>query len=236
MDDNSIKFVYKGESLVYTIAKEEIAKITFSSGRTETFAKSAPSSAATPSGGQTAIADIDHHNRVAILPFSYIMDGQPSNDELGMKVQNECFSIMSSHAGPYAIVDNNTVNAMLIKAGVNRGNIAGYTMQELCDLLGVEFLVSGVITVDRTSQTNYSSGSEATNYNSKKNGKSSSSYSYGSSTSTNTQNYATTLDLKMYTDKGVTIYSKDRRSFWSTQDAYKSTLEYLLKRSPLYLK
>jgi len=231
MQDDVIRFVYKGESLVYTIKKEEIAKIIFSSGRTEVFSKPA----ADPAPVQPMLPVQDHHNRIGILPFSFVMDGQPSNRELGQKVQNECFSMLSSHAGPYTVADINTSNALLLKAGVSPENIAGYTMDELCNILSVEYIVSGAIIMNRTSQTNYSSGSENTDYKNKNNSKSSS-YTYGSSYSTSTQNFATTLTLNIYTDKGEAIYNKDRRSFWSSQDAYKSTLEYLLKCSPLYKK
>ncbi|WP_194767415.1 hypothetical protein [Tamlana sp. I1] len=62
------------------------------------------------------------------------------------------------------------------------------------------------------------------------------SLSYGSSISTNTQNYATSMTMNIFNDKGVNIYSQEHTSFWNTQDAYKITLKYLAKRIPLYKK
>jgi len=42
--------------------------------------------------------------------------------------------------------------------------------------------------------------------------------------------------MNIYTDKDTNIFTKDHSSFWSSNDAYKTTLQYLLKRTPLYKK
>jgi len=62
------------------------------------------------------------------------------------------------------------------------------------------------------------------------------SQSFGISTSTSTQNYATSMTMNVFNDKGDNIYSQDHTSFWNTQDSYKITLKYLAKRMPLYKK
>ena len=55
-----------------------------------------------------------------------------------------------------------------------------------------------------------------------------------SSYDTLTQNYSTNITMNIYTDKGDSIFSKDHASFWQTEDAYKITLTYLAKRTPVY--
>jgi hypothetical protein len=240
INDGDIEFAYAGETLSYTIKKTDIIKITFSSGRIQVFNKPAlpsetknePAAGVSKSGPGLE----DHHNKVAILPFTFIRDGQSAADAISDQVQNECYAFMSKHSGIFSILDPRTSNALLIKAGVDKETIKGYTMEDLCNILGVEYVVDGVVSMNKTTQTNYqsNSGSSTTKDNNKNDNRDRkyNSYSYG----TARQNYQTNLTLNMYNDKGSSVYSQNRTSFWNTQDAYKNTLEYLLKRSPLYTK
>src|SRR5882762_427629 len=77
ISDQEVKFSYPGETLVYSIKKIDIFKITYASGRTELFNKTLPSeSKVDPSSGSKSSppekSGEDHHSRVAVLPFSYI--------------------------------------------------------------------------------------------------------------------------------------------------------------------
>jgi hypothetical protein len=173
---------------------------------------------------------------VAILPFAFVREGQSTIDELSVKAQTECFSYLSKHAGVFTIVEPRTSNAQLLKAGVTSENIKGYTMEEICNLLGVEYVVDGMVTVDRKSASSTSSGQyKSTPSNNNKNSGSTQKTS-GYSSATTTENYQSSLLLNIYNDKGSSIFSQERKSFYTTVDAYKSALEYLLKRSPLYGK
>lgn len=234
MDDDEIEFTYAGETLVYEIKKSEIMKITFASGRIQVFNKPA---AQAPQQGQSATAPKagleDHHNKVAILPFGFIRDGLPADESVGEQVQNECYAFMNKHAGVFNILPPRTTNAMLVKAGINRQTIKGYTMEDICNVLGVEYVVDGLVTMNKTTQTvtQSNSGSSKSKGDDDKDRKYNS-YSYG----TATQNFQTRLNLAIYNDKGTAVYDQERTAFWNTQDAYSNTLEYLLKRSPLYTK
>ena len=226
INDSDIEFAYAGETLVYHIKKSEIMKITYGSGRVEVFNKQPqPEQAKVAPGGE------DHHNKVAILPFTFLNDGQAMNDAISEQVQNECYAYMSKHAGVLAILDPRNTNVILVRAGITRDNIKGYTMEDLCGMLGVEYLVSGTVSMNKANQTTYQSNSGSSK---DKDGKDRTynNSSYGSAT----QNYQTKLTLGIYNDKGASVYNQERSSFWNTQDAYKLTLEYLLKRSPLYAK
>lgn len=234
INDADLDFTYAGETLIYNIKKSEILKITYGSGRIEVFNKPArqPAGAAQEHGGPGLE---DHHNKVAILPFGFIRDGQPADESISDEVQNECFSFMNKHAGVFTIINPRTTNAQLIKAGINRSNIKGYTMDDICNLLGVEYVVDGLVTLNKTTQTTYQSNSGKTTSKDGKDDEKDRKYN-SSSYGTTTQNYQTNLNLSIYNDKGTSVYSQDRTAFWNTQDAYKNTLEYLLKRSPLYTK
>jgi len=232
ISDNEIKFSYPGETLVYTFKKADIRKITYASGRTETFNNSVSSEtkAGAPTQDKAALSEnpaVDHKNRVAILPFSYIADGQAAPDALSEKAQSACYSYLTKNAGSREILDPRTTNAQLFKAGVHKNNMKGYTMDDLCKILGVEYVVEGVVTVNKSGvSSQQSKTTEKSNDGSKQT----------SAHGTAEQEYETNVLLSIYNDKGSSVFNQDRKSILSGQGAYKSTIEYLLKRSPLYSK
>ena len=125
---------------------------------------------------------------------------------------------------------------MLIKAGVNKETIKGFTSADLCNLLGTEYVMDGTVMLDKTSQTTSGSSSyqsSSTNNNGKNKDKYTAS---SSSSSTSYQNYETTISMSIYNDKGASIFNQNRKSFWTDQNAYKKALEYLLKKTPFYQK
>ena len=239
--DSEIKFIYAGETLVYTIKKADISKITFSSGRIETI--NAPKSENAKKDSASLAA---HHNKLAILPFSYLINKQDAGQEMTYKVQSETYAIMNVHSGYIEVEAPATTNALLLKAGITGQNVRSFTMGEICNILGVEYVVQGTITQDLTSVS--SSGGSYTDV---KGGSVSGTRNIGtvhtggtgysgsvssSSSSVSTQNYSTNVMMNIYTDKGETIFSQNHQSFWSSDDAYKVTLNYLLKRTPIYQK
>lgn len=243
IQEESLSFIYKNETIVYQVKQKDIVKITFASGRVQFFNKFDE-----PENSKNASLE-DHHNKVAVLPFAYIKDQQEGDPVMSSKIQTETFALLSKHRGGLTYLSTNDTNALLIKAGVTNHNIQGYTMGEICTILGVEYVIQGMVSVEKTTQQNINTYSETTkNKGNNKayidshghligdplsNGKS---QSYGSSISTNTQNYATSMTMNVFNDKGDQIYSQDHTSFWNTQDAYKITLKYLAKRMPLYKK
>lgn len=242
--DDNIRFKYSGEQVVYTIKKSDIQKISFASGRTETYNNitspnsnsSAPAQNAVPATpSATPNSTEDRRNKVAILPFSFLKDGQNLPQEASEEIQNECFTRLSEHSGTYTIVSPRTTNSILAKAGIDKSNIVKYTMAEICQILGVEYVVDGMINQNNTSQSSSSSKS----YDFKKDNKKSNNdkMSGSSRSSTNvSQEYETFTTVNIYNDKSENIYSQRRKALFSTIGAYKNTLGYLLKRSPLYTK
>lgn len=235
INDDAISFTYKGETLGYNFKSADINKIVFSSGRVQNFgaANSEPSA---PNAAMDN-AGIDHHNKAAVLPFGYINPNQQTNTEMGYKVQDECYNYLSSKAAAFTIQDPSTTNVLLGKAGISSDNVRNFTNQEICNILGVEYIVRGTITANITSST--SSGS--TTYNQKnqdgtdKKGNSTDKTSgnvYSSSSSQ--QNYQTSVLMEVYQDDGKKVFGQDRISFWQTVDAYKATIQYLLKKTPIY--
>lgn len=235
IDDAGINFTYKGETLGYNFKTTDINKVVFASGRVQNFAPSAPVPASNTIA--TTNANVNHHNKVAVLPFGYINPSQQINTEMGYKVQEECYNYLSKAAASFQIQDPATTNAYLGKAGVSFDNIRNFTNQELCNILGVEYIVRGTITANATSTTTSGSTSygqkskdgtdKKGNYDTKTSG---SVYSSGSTQ----QNYQTAVLMEVYQDDGRKVFGQDRTSFWTTIDAYKTTIQFLLKKKSVY--
>jgi hypothetical protein len=133
---------------------------------------------------------------------------------MGYKVQEECYTILSNKAAALTIQDPSTTNALLGKAGVDFDNIRGFTMDELCSILGVEYVLKGTISANITSTS--SSGSASYDAKTKDgSGKTASSTKSSGSvyTSESTQqNFKTSVLMEIYTDEGKKIYGQDRTS------------------------
>jgi hypothetical protein len=247
VSEAEVKYTFIGETVVYTMKTSDIFKINFASGRSQVFTKSQapadpapsgePTRAAGPAMTASAAADPNSKNKIAILPFSFIRDGQRTVDELSEKVQNEVYAYMTKHAGIYTYQEPRTTTAMLIKAGITHETAKGFTMDEICRVLGVEYIMEGIVTLNHKNQSTY--GSNNYNTTTKNNNKTNSSTdrkTTGSNYSTTTENFETTMLLNVYNDKGSSVFSQERKSFWNTQDSYRSAMEYLLKKTPVYAK
>lgn len=240
ISDELVDFVYQNETIDYKVKTTDIVKITFASGRVQFL-----NNFDTNKKPDATLAD--HHNKVAILPFGFIKDQSDGSDAMSTKIQEESYSVFKKYSGGLQFQEPRNTNALLIKAGVQNKNIQGFTMGEICDILGVEFVIQGTVTVQKTNQTNVGSSTTSTKNNGSAyvnnegkligniwgNNKSKST-SFG--VSTNIQNYSSSIQVNIYNDKGNSIFSQDHSSFWNTQDAYKITLKYLAKRSPFYKK
>lgn len=239
IDDRTIDFNYKNETLHYNVDKIDIAKITFSSGRVEFFNS-------TKADGSKANIE-DHHNKVAILPFAYIKDERDGSKSVSNRIQEETYTFFKNHNAELEYQDPRTTNTLLIKAGVTNNNIEGYTMGEICQILDVEYVIQGTVSVSKASKNTY--GGTVTT--SKKNGNayidknghligdiygSGKSKTYQANTSSIIQNYGTSMVMNIYNNRGDNLFSQEHESFWNTEDAYKITLKYLAKRTPFYKK
>nr|WP_121271670.1 hypothetical protein [Pedobacter schmidteae] len=236
--DTDVSFVYTGETVEYVIKKSDILKIVHASGRVESFAQTAmPAQARQGDVVAMSATSTDHHNKIAILPFTFLMDNKPGADEIGYKAQEDAYGFLSQHSAGYTILDPRTTNALLAKAGMTRDKMMGFTMKEICDALGIEYVIDGSVTQTTGYATSYSSGS--TNSKVKRDGDekikgvSSTSSNYGNSV----QRYGVAVSLHIYMDNNASIYNQSHKAFLTNTDgSYSSPLEYLLKRCPLYRK
>lgn len=235
--DDEIYFRYAGETLEYAIKKSDVQKIIHSSGRVELVneAQLSPSEIRKKDEISMSASSVDHHNKIAILPFSYLMDNQPAAGELSYKAQQDCYSFLLKHSAGYTILDPRTTNALLTKAGATGDKLAGFTMKEICDIVGVEYIIDGTVTQNKGYQTSYSGDNSSTTVKRDDNKKRYSSYS--STSSYAAQQYDVSVSLQIYMDNNASIYNQSHKAFLSNTDgSYSGPLEYLLKRCPLYRK
>ena len=237
VSDAEIHFIYSGETAEYIIKKSDVLKITHSSGRVETFNQSAQTAETRKNDPVSMTATpADHHNKIAILPFAFLLDRQAGAQEVGIKAQEDTYSFLSKHAAGYTLLDVRTTNAALIKAGVTRDKMIGFTMKEICDILGVEYIIDGTVTQNKGYATSSTYGNTNTDIKRKSDDKvkvNTSDYSNSNSV----QRYDVSVSLGIYMDNNASIYNQTHKAFFtSTDGSYSGPLEYLLKRCPLYRK
>jgi len=238
VSDQEVTFIYSGETAEYIIAKSDIAKISHSSGRVERFSQTGtPAQLRQNDQVNMSASPADHHNKIAVLPFTFLMDNQQGASAVGLKAQEDTYGFLSKHSAGYTLLDARTTNALLAKAGVTGEKTANFTIKEICDILGVEYVIDGVITQNRSTQTSYSSDNSNTKIKRDGNKDVKGVSTYGGSYTSASQRYDVSVSLHIYMDNNVSIYNQTHKEFLGNTDgSYGSPLEYLLKRCPLYRK
>jgi TolB-like protein len=240
ISESHVKFRYPGEEFDYEFAKGEVSQIEFASGRVEKFGQ-----ASTPSGGSPAAqkavpeSSPDRHNKIAVLPFEFISnDPGMSPESMRTLTQSTTSNLVRDEYRTLTLQDPMTTNAILGKNNINHQNMANYTPDELAGILGVEYVIYGTVNITNKGASTY--GSAGTTYKEKENNTYNSNSSstntkgsaFSSSNSTTTINYDTTVDFRMFNDRGDNLYSQSRHVFGTLVDAYKDGISYMVKRTP----
>lgn len=229
VNDSSIKFTYKNETLEYQFKKAEVGSIKFASGRTEIITK-AP---------QGTVSVADKNGKIAVLPFEYITN-EPNSDvqAMGRQLQSDTYNSLRENTSLPHFQDPVTTNSLLAEEGLTPEAARQKQPAEIAALLGVEYVVYGIATVTNKGTSTYGSGmatyngKETQKWDRNKQTTKAAGTAYGSNNATTMTNYNTRIDLKIYDDQGVNQYSQSRDSFGSAFDAYHATINYLIKRCP----
>lgn len=238
MLENSILFVYKGETLSYEFKKSEINKIVFASGRAETI-----NNASTSVPVSVVSSAADRRGKIAVLPFEFITNDAALNvNSMAEQLQADSFLSIKENTHGLEIQDPITTNSILAKNKIAYSNLKTVSPEEMATLLGVENVVYGIANVTNKGTSTYGSGLKSYNdkdvYNKEynKDGRKETSKSSGSAYSSNSAttmiNYQTKINLNIFNDKGTNLYSESRDSFGTGFDAYHATINYLIKRYP----
>jgi hypothetical protein len=225
VNNNTIKFVYKGETLEYELKKQEIAKIVFASGRTEvynSFQDIPPVKAVSPT---------ERKGKLAVLPFGFVTnDTAIPSDGMSHTLQQSCVDALKHDNARIAVQDPMQTNALLAKNNIDAKNAVLLDPKDLAGMLGVEFVVYGTTNIVNKGSSTYGSGSST--YSDKKDKGKSSGTEYSSNNSTTIINYETTVDIKIYNDQGNNTFNNSRQAFGTQIDSYVETIKYIMKRTP----
>lgn len=176
---------------------------------------------------------------VAVLPIEYIANVKESMDhDMPYWLQEMAVTYLGSNSRTLTIIDPAEINAELKKKGISHKELKRYSPAELASLLQVEYVLTGYVMQEegnKTEVSNYSSSKEIKSVHSNDNARIKVK-DQGSSFSSTNQDVKTTVMVKIYDYTGKILFNDTRKSILSTGDAYKKSLQYLLKRTPLYKK
>lgn len=224
ISSDNINFIHNGESLEYQFGKKEIGKIEFSSGRIEQMNPIV-------SEDDNKENMVGHANKIAILPVIYVKEGvQSHGDVMEEKAQAIFAQKLNDHVGYMIVQDPSETNVKLKKSGLSLDELSGMTMPEIANVLGVEYVVKTILTIDKQGARTYSNTAGSVN----KTNRGLSSYS-SSSTSTTIQ-YKTVVEVSVYNDHGENTFSRSKISLLTSKEAYPLTMGFLTKKMPFYTK
>lgn len=235
--ETHVKFRYTGEEFDYELPKTDLAKIQFASGREEVF--QVADTGATVSTAAGPANAVEAHNKIAVLPFQF-SSNDPSMDTKSMSslAQNTTANSIREQYGNLMLQDPMTTNALLAKNNIDYSNITTMLPAEVANLLGVEFVVYGTVnltnkgaTTTGTTGTSYKER-EKTDYTRGKSDDRTKGSAISSSTSTTKIEYDTSVDFRLFNNKGTNMYSDSRHVFGSSVDSYESGIDYMIKRTP----
>ncbi|WP_215224053.1 hypothetical protein [Echinicola shivajiensis] len=234
VSSTAIKFKYAGEDLEYELKKDEINKIEFASGRVEVVNELA---AAAPVTATPTVSAEERRNKLAVLPFEIITNDEGIMvDAIRAQAQNECANSFRKNTSLITVQDPMITNSILQKHGIDYNHLAtAANPKELAEILGVEFVVFGSSDIEYKGTRTY--GSSATTYKEKekekdrKNNETKGTVVSSGSSST-LADYDTRVGLKIFNDRGESVYSDSRDAFGSDTDSYTNSLSYMIKRTP----
>lgn len=226
--DQSITFIYKGESLEYTFEKSKINKIVFGSGRTQVINKVEQVSA-------SQVASLNSKNKLAVIPFVVISnEGSLTTQAMGEEVQHTTYDSFTKNTRGVEILDPMTTNALLLKNNLDANSIKSMMPQEVAQAIGVEYVVYGSANINYEGSQSF--GSTSTTYKDKeerdKGDRKSSGKEYSSTSTSTIEKYDTTIEMNIFNDQGQNVYNVKRNGFGNSLDQYKATINYIVKRCP----
>ena len=240
ISDATVEYSLPNETLTISLDVAKIARIDFSSGRTQLFESNEPAeNQANEVVEETIQAQGSpkmNTNMIAVLPIPYVnSETLASSEEMAKFAQNDIYNKLidkSSNIFPLTVQDLRTTNSLLRKAGIDYKNIDEIPIDELEGILGVDNIIAAKVSYtmeeNRTSNT-YKSGETKYSDDKTKN------QNYSSTSDQTEKQYKYNVYFDMYRNKEK-IYTHTRQPFFTMKDSWMDAIQYLLKRSPIYTK
>jgi len=168
--------------------------------------------------------------KVAILPFSFTNDGNPSI-QMGKEAQQYLINWILKKQKHFSVTPLNAreVNVALHKAGITPQTYDDYTIKEIADVVHADYILLG--TIDKTAEgVSTTSGG----FDSKNGGKTTN--TYGTSTTSTTTKYNADVYISIYKKDGTPVFDQNKGNIFidNTPNSWKNTLVWLARHFPFY--
>ncbi|OAZ05360.1 hypothetical protein [Flavobacterium succinicans] len=245
--DSDVEFNYPNEKLKNTLSLSKVAKIIFKSGREQNFNIADNSGSQQNTTETKAVAQANQitpttqstikQNTIAVLPIPFVnKETLASSSEMAKFAQNDMYNKLmerSANIFPLTVQDLRETNSLLKKAGIDYSNIDEVLISDLQNILGVDNIVAAkvsyVVTVDQTN-TGYGNTTITAKNDSKAKVD-----DFNVSTTTQNKKFDFTVYFEIYKN-GSKIFTETRTPVFNFKDSWMDSMQYLLKRSPIYSK
>lgn len=246
ISDSNIEYSLKGEKLVNIIETSKVAKIEFANGRVQEFKieektisvdeEKSRDEVATENSNSTVKTPLKR-NTIAVLPIPFVnTETLASSSEMAKFAQNDVYSKLierSANIFPLTVQDLRVTNSLLRKAGIDYSNIDEVMIEDLQEILGVDHIVAAKVSYVMTvNETNMGYGNTTVKKKSDSKAKVDD-FNISTSTENKKFNYTVYFDIYKNLDK---IYTQSRQPFLNEKDSWMDSMQYLLKRCPIYTK
>lgn len=245
ISNTSIEYSLKGEKLINIIETNKVAKIEFANGRIQDFKLEDIPANSTQNDTEkdenktnTEVLTLSiKKNTVAVLPIPFVnTETLASSSEMAKFAQNDVYSKLidkSANIFPLTVQDLRVTNSLLKKAGIDYSNIDEVMIEDLQNILGVDHIVAAKVSyVITLTQTNTGYGNTTIN---KKTDTKAKVDDFNISKSSENKKFDYTVYFDIYKEK-TKIYTESRQPFLSMKDSWMDSMQYLLKRCPIYKK
>lgn len=246
VSDANIEYSLKGEKLVNIIETSKVAKIEFSNGRVQEFKIEEKIVSEIKTGVEEIVENNNANlqikiplkrNTIAVLPIPFVnTETLASSSEMAKFAQNDVYSKLierSANIFPLTVQDLRVTNSLLRKAGIDYSNIDEVMIEDLQEILGVDHIVAAKVSYVMTvNETNMGYGNTTVK---KKSDSKAKVDDFNISTSTENKKFDYTVYFDIYKNLDK-IYTQSRQPFLNEKDSWMDSMQYLLKRCPIYTK
>ena len=170
---------------------------------------------------------------VAILPFSFTENGNPSV-QMGKEAQQYLINYLVKKQKHFKVTPLNarTVNVALHKAGITPETLDDYTIQEISDVVKADYILLGSIDKTQEGSSTTSGGFDSKNKSS--DGKNTT--TYGSSTTSTAAKYHATVYISIFKKDGTPVFDENKGNVFidETTDSWKNSIIWLVRHFPFY--
>lgn len=225
-DDSTyvLRHIMNADTTFMDLAKKDITRIDYADGRMEQLNFGELSEDAETWAEKMA----RYKGKVAVLPFVYEDSfSKHETDNMSLQTQMDCIKDIEAVNTVLEIQDLDSVNMKLVENNIDWKNIRDYLPAEIADMLEVEYIVYGTVTVTPIGQPNPEEDKFGT-----ENQTLETPQGRREGDTMAPKKFETIVDLNIYNVLGETVYSNAHESFWQTPDAYNMNLKYLVDESP----